>query len=111
MSQRDSSSVVASAGPSPGRWLSADNWPSFRGPGAIGVAEGAAAPTSWDVPDNKGVKWRVAVPGLAHSSPDRLGQSGLHWPRAVSSAASASLKVGLYGDIESANDQRRIGGW
>ena len=34
-------------------WLSADrarpgiDWPSFRGPAASGVAEGAPAPTTW----------------------------------------------------------------
>ncbi len=84
--------------------VSADNWPSFRGPGGSGVAEGAAAPTSWDVPNNKGVKWRTAVPGLAHSSPVVWGNQ-VCLATAVNSAASADLKVGLYGNIESANDQ------
>ena len=47
----------------------ADNWPSFRGPSASGVAEGSPPPVSWDVPANRNVKWRVQVAGLAHSSP------------------------------------------
>ena len=83
--------------------LSANNWPSFRGPGASGVAEGKPAPTTWDVPASKGVKWRIPVPGLAHSSPIVWGNQVC-----VASAASstaADLKVGLYGNIESANDQ------
>jgi outer membrane protein assembly factor BamB len=84
--------------------LSADNWPSFRGPGASGVAEGPATPTNWDVPAGKNVKWRVQVPGLAHSSPVVWG-SQVCVATAVSSTASADLKVGLYGNIESANDQ------
>ena len=62
------------------------------------------APAAWDVPANKGVKWRIAVPGLAHSSPIVWGNQ-VCVATAVSSAASADLKVGLYGNIESANDQ------
>ena len=86
------------------RDLGADNWPSFRGPAASGVADGPAAPTTWDVPANKNVKWRVAVRGLAHSSPVVWGNQ-VCVASAVSSTASADLKVGLYGNIESANDQ------
>ena len=82
----------------------ADNWPSFRGPAASGVAEGAPAPLSWDVPANKNVKWRVPVAGLAHSSPVVWGNQ-VCVASAVSETASAALKVGLYGNIESAADQ------
>ena len=84
--------------------LSADNWPSFRGPGASGVADGPPAPTTWDVPANKNVKWRVPVAGLSHSSPVVWGNQ-VCVASAISSTASADLKVGLYGNIESANDQ------
>lgn len=80
------------------------NWPSFRGPASSGMTTGAAAPVTWDVPANKGVKWRVAVPGLSHSSPVVWGNQ-VCVASAVSSTASADLKVGLYGNIESANDQ------
>ena len=84
--------------------LSADNWPSFRGPAASGVATGKPAPISWDVPAGMGVKWRVPVPGLSHSSPIVWGNQ-VCLATAVSTAATADLKVGLYGNIESANDQ------
>src|SRR5688500_6579464 len=87
-----------------GTIISAENWPSFRGPGATGVAEGKPAPTSWDVPAGKGVKWRGPVPGLAHSSPVVWGNH-VCVATAANSAATADLKVGLYGNIESANDQ------
>jgi outer membrane protein assembly factor BamB len=50
------------------------------------------------------VKWRVPLPGLSHSSPIVWGNQ-VCVATAVSSAASADLKVGLYGNIESANDQ------
>jgi outer membrane protein assembly factor BamB len=96
--------IVLSLAISAGASLGAANWPSFRGPGASGVAVGKPAPTSWDVPAGKGVKWRVPVPGLAHSSPVVWGDQ-VCLATAVSSASAADLKVGLYGNIESANDQ------
>ena len=83
---------------------SANNWPSFRGPGASGVVEGKPTPITWDVPAGKGVKWKVAVPGLAHSSPIVWGNQ-VCIGTAASTGATADLKVGLYGAIESANDQ------
>src|SRR5436309_3520763 len=45
------------------------NWPSFRGPGARGIAEGFATPTTWDVENGKNVRWKTPIPGLGHSSP------------------------------------------
>ena len=51
------------------------NWPRFRGPGARGVAEGAATPTSWDVAQGRNIQWTTPVPGLAHSSPVVWGYS------------------------------------
>jgi outer membrane protein assembly factor BamB len=47
----------------------AQNWPSFRGPNASGVADGANAPVSWDAIKSVNVKWKTPIPGLAHSSP------------------------------------------
>ena len=89
--------------------LAADNarpgidWPTFRGPGARGVAEGAPAPTSWDVPGNKNVKWRTPLPGLAHSSPVVWGRQ-VCTATAISGQPAPELKVGLYGDITSVTD-------
>jgi outer membrane protein assembly factor BamB len=47
----------------------AQNWPSFRGPNASGVAEGAKPPITWDVEKAQNVLWRTAIPGLSHASP------------------------------------------
>lgn len=47
----------------------AQNWPSFRGPNASGVADGKAAPVSWDAPKSVNVLWKTPVPGLSHASP------------------------------------------
>ena len=47
----------------------AQNWPSFRGPNASGVAEGSNPPTTWDVDKAENVIWKTPVPGLSHASP------------------------------------------
>ena len=48
--------------------ISAQNWPSFRGPDASGVGA-AAVPVSWDIPASKNVAWKTPIPGMGHSSP------------------------------------------
>jgi outer membrane protein assembly factor BamB len=77
----------------------AQQWPSFRGPSASGVADGHPAPTTWDVPASKNVKWNTPLPGLGLSSPvvwaDRLFVT-----TAVKEGEEQKLKVGLYGDIK-----------
>lgn len=47
----------------------AQNWPSFRGPNASGVAEGTKPPLTWDVEKSQNVLWKTAIPGLSHASP------------------------------------------
>lgn len=42
------------------------NWPQWRGPGGLGVAE-ATIPERWD-PDTN-IAWKTAIPGRGHSSP------------------------------------------
>ena len=49
--------------------LSAEDWPSFRGPGARGVADGADLPTTWDVASGENVRWMAPIPGMSHASP------------------------------------------
>src|ERR1700741_4146469 len=78
------------------------DWPGFRGIQARGVSDGVATPTVWNVPSGQNVKWRVKVPGLAHSSPVIWGDRVC-----VTTAVSdkdESLRVGLYGDIASVDD-------
>ena len=56
------------------------NWPTFRGPGANGVAHYTNAPTDWDVASGKGIRWKVPVPRSGTNSPvvwgSRLFMSG-----------------------------------
>jgi outer membrane protein assembly factor BamB len=79
------------------------SWPGFRGPSARGVGEGAPTPVKWDIAKGENVLWTTSVPGLAHSSPVVWGDS-LFLTSAVRAGGEAPLKVGLYGDIASAED-------
>lgn len=47
----------------------AQDWPSFRGPNASGVAPSATPPLTWNVSTGANVAWSTAIPGLGHSSP------------------------------------------
>ena len=74
-----------------------DNWPSFRGHAADGNGTGSP-PVTWNVETGENVLFRVAVPGLGHSSPVIWGDR-LFLTSSVPEGEEASLKVGLYGDI------------
>lgn len=86
--------LVAVAGTSTS---SGDDWPSFRGPSARGVAEGHALVESFDVAKGENVLWRTPIPGLAHSAPVIHG-ARVFVTSAVRKSGEAELKVGLYGD-------------
>jgi outer membrane protein assembly factor BamB len=81
----------------------AQNWPSFRGPNASGVAHGHPTATAWDATKGTGVLWKTEVPGLAVSSPIVWGDT-VFVTTAVSSDPSAVFRHGLYGDVEPSKD-------
>lgn len=78
------------------------NWPQFRGPQASGVVE-SRTPDRWNVETGENIRWQTAITGLAHASPIIWGNR-VYLTTAVR-PGQAALKVGLYGDIASANDQ------
>jgi outer membrane protein assembly factor BamB len=78
-------------------------WPQFRGPAASGVADGFATASEWDIDGGKGVKWKTPIPGLGLSSPVIWGDR-VFVTTAVGEKGDASLKVGLYGDIQPVNE-------
>lgn len=47
----------------------AQNWPSFRGANASGVADGSKPPTIWNAEKSQNILWKAAIPGLSHASP------------------------------------------
>ena len=84
------------------------HWPSFRGAGAKGIAEGFKTPLHWnaDTADNKpaqNVLWKTAIPGLSHCSPVIWGDR-LFIVSVMSGSGKNELKVGLYGDIDPVED-------
>lgn len=81
----------------------AQNWPQFRGPGASGVVEGAAAVVTWDAEKSVNTRWKTAIPGLAHSSPVIWGDK-VFVTTAVTSAAKNETRFGLYGDVAPVKD-------
>lgn len=80
------------------------NWPSFRGRGAAGVLDGLNLPEQWDAQTGQGIRFKVEIPGLAHSSPVIWGD-WLFLTTAVSSERDASFKPGLYGSGEASRDR------
>jgi outer membrane protein assembly factor BamB len=82
---------------------SAQNWPQFRGPGASGVVEGGTAAIKWDAEKSQNTRWKIAIPGLGHSSPVVWGNK-IFVTTAVSSAAKNETRYGLYGDVAPVKD-------
>ncbi|MHC1704442.1 MAG: PQQ-binding-like beta-propeller repeat protein [Tenuifilaceae bacterium] len=78
-------------------------WPSFRGPMGCGFIENSKTPTFWNVDSLKNIKWKIAIPGLGHSCPI-IWDKYLFVTTASNLKNEESLKVGLYGNIDEAND-------
>src|SRR5664279_3992462 len=78
-------------------------WPGFRGPWGCGFIENTKAPTTWNADSAKSIKWKTPIPGLGHSCPV-IWNDYLFVTTAVNTTLNESLKVGLYGDIDQAND-------
>jgi len=83
------------------------NWPSFRGPGGRGVADGFPVRSSWNADPTagevEGVSWRTHVPGLGHSSPIVFGDR-IFLATAIAEAGEATLKLGPGGQPTAADD-------
>jgi outer membrane protein assembly factor BamB/ankyrin repeat protein len=90
--QRDDEAVVAR-----------EHWPSFRGLNARGIAADQNLPDGWNVEEDRGVIWKTPIPGLANSCPIVWGDR-VFITTAISSAGDQSLKIGLYGAGDAAED-------
>src|SRR6476659_583609 len=86
--------------------LSAQQWPSFRGANAAGVADGKPTAVKWNTATGENVLWKTAVPGVAVSSPIVWGNR-VFVSTAVSSDPSQGIRTGLYGDVEPVNDSSK----
>ncbi|MBI1387159.1 MAG: PQQ-binding-like beta-propeller repeat protein [bacterium] len=56
------------------------NWPTFRGPGGLGVSAFTSVPDSWDEASGENVLWKTPIPLPGHNSPivwgDRIFLTG-----------------------------------
>lgn len=84
----------------------AQNWPSFRGPQASGVADGMNPPVTWDVEKSTNILWKTPIPGLAHSSPVVWGER-IFVTTAISSAADSPFVFGLTETAAAARDNSK----
>lgn len=81
----------------------AQNWPSFRGAHASGVAESAHPPATWNAETASNVLWKTAIPGLAHSSPVVWGER-VFVTTAISANADTPFEYGLTDTAAAAKD-------
>lgn len=69
------------------------DWPQFRGPGGLGVADNPGLPDCWGT--NQNVAWRIEVPGRGWSSPIVWGDR-VFVTTVVSEGQVEQPKKGLY---------------
>src|SRR2546430_16928961 len=69
------------------------NWPQFRGPKSLGVAEGAKLPEKWSATEN--VAWKTDIPGRGWSSPIVSGNR-VFFTSVVNKGETEAPKKGLY---------------
>jgi outer membrane protein assembly factor BamB len=101
--QAEIETAKAEIAPAPVERQAPQNWPSFRGPGASGVADGQGAPLEWNIASGKNVLWKTPIPGLANSSPIIWGDR-VFVTTAISAADDDTFRTGLYGDVDSVED-------
>jgi outer membrane protein assembly factor BamB len=98
-----SAPAVAAMNAAPTRQNGGVNWPSFRGPGASGIAEGHATATTWNGETGENVLWKTPIPGLSHSSPVVWGDL-VFLTTAISGADNSVSDGSGYGDITPVRD-------
>lgn len=80
-----------------------EQWPSFRGPFALGFIENAKTVEKWNLETGENIKWQTEIPGLGHSSPV-IWNDKIFITTAISGSGENFLKVGLYGDGDAVED-------
>lgn len=78
-------------------------WASFRGPAASGIGDGQGVPSTWDGEAGTNVRWKTPIPGIALSSPVIWDQH-VFVATATSEAGDDTFRTGLYGDVDSVED-------
>ncbi len=86
--------------------LHAQNWPSFRGMNASGVADGKSLPGSWNIEKSINIVWKTQIPGLAHSSPI-VWNDRVFVTTAIAADPKPVMKIGMVSALEESNDMSR----
>lgn len=88
-------------------WSAGGNWPQFRGPGAMGVADESRFPERWSATAN--VAWKSKVPGVGWSSPIVWGNR-VYLTTAITNGPLEEPKKGLYfgGNRGKVTDEHRF---
>jgi outer membrane protein assembly factor BamB len=79
-------------------------WPQFRGPGGLGVADASSLPERWSGTSN--VAWRVDIPGRGWSSPV-VWRGRVFVTTAVSSGAFKAPSTGIHGNDDAGELERQ----
>jgi outer membrane protein assembly factor BamB len=82
----------------------AQEWPSFRGAHGSGVADGTNPPIVWDLEKGINVKWKTAIPGLAHSSPIVWGDRVFVTTAVPKTTADVTFRHGEEAGVASTRD-------
>lgn len=83
-----------------------DQWPQFRGPLSLGVAEDPNLPDTWSQTEN--VAWKTAIPGSGWSSPIVWGDK-IFVTSVINTGDTEPPKKGLYfgGERKASSDEHR----
>lgn len=81
-----------------------EQWPSYRGYRASGVLDSAGLPITWDVKKNVNIKWKKEIEGLGMSNPV-IWDDKLFITTAISAEDVSGFKAGIYGNVESVDDE------
>ena len=86
--------------------FASDNWPQFRGPKSMGVADDPKLPDTWSATEN--VAWKTDIPGVGWSSPVVWGNK-IFVTSVISKGEVEAPKKGLYfgGERKASTDEHR----
>ncbi|HJQ69837.1 MAG TPA: PQQ-binding-like beta-propeller repeat protein [Blastocatellia bacterium] len=86
--------------------FASDNWPQFRGPQSMNVADDPKLPDTWSATEN--VAWKTDIPGVGWSSPVVWGNK-IFITSVISKGELEAPKKGLYfgGERKASTDEHR----
>jgi len=90
--------LFLTAGITPAQNDQTSQWPGFRGPGGTGIMDNVNTVVNWNTETGENIKWKISIPGLAHSSPV-IWEDRIFVTTAVSDNENPVLSTELSGSI------------